>query len=286
LKQGRLPRTFGRKQVAPALQMQRMHVHDGSPLHEIEHQLPFGPLDQEDLLEQGIRTSQLVPGAKDVDELGSCTCQAGTTHLAERWVAAGRELSDVCLPGASGKDWPGLSETDSVTNEEFAILLYHLVTDQTGELAEEWPPTDSGSSGYYVCTELERRKYAASYKSASGVTGALSLLQSGTVMQGTPFFEAWLTPDTQGFIDGDGSLDALEAAVYSGVAGGHETLQYAIPQLAQAADGTVNLQQTVIRCRNSWSAQWGLGGDFLVHASTLSYLAQYCDFKALVVGAA
>jgi hypothetical protein len=178
----------------------------------------------------------------------------------------------------------GLSPTNAADDEEFAILLYHLVTDQTGNPASEWPPTDCGSSGYYVCTELEKQGLASTYRTGSGVLGALSLLQSGTVMQGLPWFESWFQPDADGFVDGDGSVDALMAALDSGVAGGHETLQTGIPQLALTSAGTVNLEATVIRVRNSWSPAWGpLGGDYLIHASTLDYLAQYADFKQVAI---
>jgi len=274
---------FGRIQSTPPMQMDRLVVHDGSPLREVEHEIPIPVLDQEDLFAQGIDTSKLIPGAQKVNALGSCTCNAGAAHLAERYIAAGKSLADTAfhhLPSGA-QTWP--LSGNAVQDEEFAIVLYHLVTDQTGDPASEWPPSDVGSSGIYVCDQLERMGLAATYKSGSGVLGALSLLQSGTVMQGAPWFNSWMNPDSEGFIDGDGSLGAFWAAVASGVAGGHETLQCGIPQLAQAASGTVDLQQTVIKVRNSWSAAFALGGDYLIHASTLNYLAQHVDYKAIVV---
>lgn len=277
---------FGRYASPAPPQFRRLAVHDGRPLREVRHGIPIPVLDQEDLFAQLIDTSELVPGAPKVAALGSCTTNAGTAHIAERHVAAGKPLDQVKLAGMYASAGSGLSATDSRFDEEFAILLYHAVTQQTGDPATEWPAVDCGSSGYYVCTELERLGLATSYKSGAGVLGALALLQDGTVMQGTPWFNDWMEPDAQGFIDGDGSWGALEAAIYTGVAGGHETLQYGIPQLAQDESGAVDLQRTVIRARNSWSANWNgaLTGDFLVHASTLSYLAAYCDFKQAVVG--
>lgn len=125
--------------------------------------------------------------------------------------------------------------------------------------------------------------YATSYKTAANVHGALSLLQTGTVMQGGPWFNSWMTPDSNGFVDGDGSYAAVQAAMQSGVAGGHETLLHGIPQLAQAADGTIDLANTVIRVRNSWSTKFGVNGDYLLHASTLNYLGRHYDFKAAVI---
>jgi len=66
------------------------------------------------------------------------------------------------------------------------------------------------------------------------------------------------------------------------VAGGHETLEIGIAQLAQAGNGTIDLANTVIKVRNSWSTQFGLDGNYLIHASTLNYLSRYYDFKAVV----
>jgi len=276
--EGLTPTKFGQVASPAPLQLHRLHVTaPAAQLREVEHQVPIPVLDQEDLLKQGIDTSQLVKGALKVDALGSCTCNAGTAHLAERMAAAGKDSADLggitLAPGS----------TSAVVAEQFAILLYHAVTDQTGSPASEWPPTDCGSSGYYVCSELEHLGYASTYKTGSGVLGALSLLQSGTVMQGLPWFKAWFEPDSQGFIDGDGSVDAFMAALDSGVAGGHETLQTGIPQLAVTSSGQVDLASTVIRVRNSWSAAFGLSGDFLIHASTLDLLSAYADFKQIVV---
>jgi len=280
--QGPTRTKFGQFSVAEPLRFDLLEFHDRSPLKEVEHDIPIPVLDQEDLQAQGIEVSTLVSGAQNIDALGSCTCNSGTAHIAERWVAAGKDLSAIKLTG--GANGPvSLSGADSKGDEEFAIVLYHLVTDQTGDPSQEWPPTDCGSNGLYVCQELITQGLAASYKSAPNVTGALSMLQTTTVMQGGPWFNSWMTPDAKGFVDGDGSYEALQAAIHSGVAGGHETLQHGIPQLAQMADGTVDLANTVIQVRNSWSTKFGLGGDYLLHASTLSHLARYYDFKAVVL---
>lgn len=280
--QGPTRTKFGQFSVAEPMRFDLLELHDGSPLKEIEHDIPIPVLDQEDLQAQGIQVSAIVTGAQNVDALGSCTCNTGTAHLAERWVAAGKDLAAVKLTG--GEAGPmSLSADDAKADEEFAIVLYHVVTDQTGDPSQEWPPTDCGSNGLYVCQELITQGLAASYKSAPNVTGALALLQAGTVMQGGPWFNSWMTPDANGFVDGDGSYAAVQAAIKSGVAGGHETLQRGIPQLAQATNGTVDLANTVIRVRNSWSTKFGLGGDYLLHASTLNYLARYYDFKAITV---
>jgi hypothetical protein len=175
---------FGRYHVAEPLHLATLHLHRGGELVEVDHEPPVPVLDQEDLLEQGIHTSQLVVGAKDVDALGSCTCNAGTVSLIERLTKKDtRTLGDF-----------GLSLTDAVANEEFAIQLYHSVTYQTGDPATEWPPTDCGSTGLYVCRELEHQGLISGHKTAHDVTSMVSLLQDGTVIVGLPWFNAWMTP--------------------------------------------------------------------------------------------
>jgi hypothetical protein len=272
---------FGQISVAEPLRFDLLELHDGSPLKEVTHPIPIPVLDQEDLHAQGIDVTKLISGAQDTDALGSCTCNTGTAHIAERWAAAGKDITGLTL--SSGAGAVAMSASDAKADEEFAIVLYHLVTDQTGDTAQEWPPTDCGSTGLYVCQELIGLGFAASYRSAASVTGALKMLQTGTVMMGGPWFNSWMQPDSNGFVDGDGSYAAVQAAMKSGVAGGHETLLHGIPQLAQGTDGTVDLANTVLRVRNSWSTQFALTGDYLVHASTINYLARHYDFKAVVI---
>jgi len=272
---------FGQISVPETLRFDLLEFHDGSPLKEVTHAIPIPVLDQEDLHKQGIDVTKLVSGAQDVDALGSCTCNTGTAHIAERWAAAGKDVTGLTLSSGAGQ--VTMSASDATADEEFAIVLYHLVTDQTGDPAQEWPPTDCGSTGLYVCQELISLGFATSYRAAANVTGALKLLQAGTVMMGGPWFNSWMNPDSSGFVDGDGSYAAVQAAMQSGVAGGHETLLHGIQQLAQGSDGTVDLANTVLRVRNSWSTQFAQNGDYLVHASTLNYLARHYDFKTVVL---
>ena len=74
-------------------------------------------------------------------------------------------------------------------------------------------------SGTYVdlATREERAGLSKGHRTASGSQHIASLLQRGTVIQGTPFFCAWMEPGSSGFVDGDGSLEAFQAAVNSGV---------------------------------------------------------------------
>jgi hypothetical protein len=261
---------FGRYQVAEPMRFDLLHIHQDEPLKEVSWDIPIPVMDQEDLLKQGIDTATLISGAQESDALGSCTANATTASLAQRYISLGKDLP------------AGLSATDAKADEEYAIQFYHACTDQSGDPSQEWPPTDCGSTGLYCCQELIKQGLISTYKTSTGAVNALSLLQTGTVIQGTPWFNSWFQADSQGFVDGDGSYDSFRAAVESGVAGGHETCQHAIVQLAQSG-GKVELAQTYIKVRNSWSAAFALQGDFLLHASTLQYLSSHVDYKQFVL---
>jgi hypothetical protein len=263
--------SFGRYAVAEPMRLELLHFHRGEPLKVVDHEPPIPCLDQEDLEAQGIDTAALIPGAQSVDALGSCTAQATTASLSERYKAAGQALPS------------GLSTSDAKADEEWAIRFYHACTDQTGDPSQEWPPTDCGSTGLYCCTELEKQKLIGSYKSASGVQNLVSLLQGGTVIVGMPWFNSWMEPDSHAFVDGDGSMDALERAIDSGVAGGHETCISAVERLTLNGLGMIDPDESHVRVRNSWSASFGDHGSYRIHLSTLQMLGSHADFKAFVV---
>lgn len=279
---GVTPTKFGQYAVAEPFRADRLHLHDGSALREVDYASPIPILDQEDLIEQGINTATLVPGARKVDALGSCTCNSGTAHLAERATAG---ISD-SAGKAAALDKIGLSLHDGTQDEEYAIVLYHDVTDQTGQPSQEWPPTDCGSTGLYVMTELQKRGLIAGHKSASGITNVVSLLQGGSVMIGGPFFNAWMETDANGFVDGDGSMSALQDAINSGVAGGHETLLVALERLVLSETDAIEPPESWFRVRNSWSTAYGSDGDYRIHLSTLNWLGSNFDYKQAVVKAA
>jgi hypothetical protein len=266
---------FGRVAVAETSRFDLLHFWRGEELQPVDHESPVPVLDQEDLDAQGIDTSQVVVGAPKVDALGSCTANASVCSLGER----------LATKAGAGRPWiltastfGSLNAISAITDEEFAIRLYHVATDATGNTSTEWPPQDCGSSGLAMCQTLQSAKLIKSYASAANIQSALHLLQTGTVIMGSPWFNMWMQPDAQGYVDGDGSQEALDDAIDSGVAGGHETCFTAMITAYQS-----NLTKVVIRVRNSWSKSWGLGGSYLIHASTLAWLGNQCDYKQFVV---
>ncbi len=263
---------YGRYAVAESpSSLRRLHTRTAAVLHTVDWEPKVGVLDQEDLIAQGIRVSALVPGASDVDALGSCTANATTAALSN------------LLPEQQFLDLVDASTYDDVVAAEcWAIDFYHECSDQTGDPAQEWPPTDCGSSGPYIVSELQRLKLISGDKIAHGADNICSLLQEGCLIVGQPFLNAWETPDAQGFIDGDGSASTLRAQIAGGVAGGHETCLCAIESLVLDSQGAVVPERTVVRFRNSWGRAWGDAGDYRAHLSTYVALGAFCDFRSLV----
>lgn len=274
---GSTPTKFGRRAIAEPFRAATFHAYAGEPLKEVDHEPPVPVMDQEDLIEQGIDTATLVPGAREVDALGSCTANASTASMSQLYSA---------VHGVSALASIGISTTNAVEDEEYAIVFYHDDTMQTRDTAEEWPPTDGGSTGLACCQEMISRGLAVNYKSASEPLALASLIQGGTVIVGLPWFEAWMQPDPQGFVDGAGSLETLMRAIESGVAGGHETCMSALEKLTLTATGQLELDKTWYRVRNSWSDSFGDHGSYRIHASTLAMLGSHADFKQFVVAAA
>jgi hypothetical protein len=279
-----MSRLYGRVAVPePLSAMRALHVHDGvAPLKMVDWEPPVGVLDQEDLDEQGIDTSKLVPGAPKVKALGSCTAntfiEAASRLLSpERFAARVGSLSRCPVT-------PQTVYSDTVTAEKAAIVFYHLETSQTGLRSQEWPPTDCGSSGVYMVEQAKKLGVCSGAKIAHGGTNIVSLMQTGPIMAGSPFLNAWEEPDASGFIDGTGSPATLERQLQLGVAGGHEYLLSAIERLVLYMDGRVNERRTIIRIRNHWRKDWGDHGSARVHLSTLVALGSHADFRQLTPG--
>jgi hypothetical protein len=261
--------TYGQFQMPePFSALARLHRHTGAELKAVQHEPKIGVLDQSDLIAQDIIVSSFIPGAaSNVDALGSCTANATTAALSNLLP----ESKFLQLINGSGY-------SSTVAAEEWAIRFYHACTDQTGNTAQEWPPTDCGSSGQYVVSECQAQKLISTDKIATTMTDIVSLLQTDGVLIGSPFFYAWETPATNGFIDNGG----IEEAIRSRVAGGHETYWWGIETLVLESNGTVNADKTVILGRNSWSSSWGDAGNYRAHLSTFQAIASHCDWRQLV----
>jgi len=267
--------TYGRYQVAEAPHSINDLVtwNTGTPLKEVTHDVGIGVLDQSDLEAQGIDTSTLVAGAPKVDALGSCTANANMSALAELYNRAGHLQAFLQWAEAT-------AAMDTVGIEKAAIKFYAECTHQTGDPSQEWPAVDCGSSGQYVVKENQTLKLCVGANIAAAGQALVALLQDGGVLMGSPFFYSWEQPGANGIIDGDGSLQSLQQAVHSGLAGGHETFLFGVDTLVLEV-GRVVPEETILLGRNSWSETWGDAGCYRIHLSTLVNLATHCDFRQL-----
>ncbi|NJA56748.1 hypothetical protein [Streptomyces sp. NEAU-H3] len=216
-------------------------------------------LDQQDLRAQGIYTSQLAPGVEDVDGLGSCTANAATCaisvlHTADR-------LQDA-----------GLDTTSTVRAEEWAIGLYADATRHDEWLDYQWPSDDCGSSGLGVAKALHTRGLIDSYAPATSAEELCRDLQTGPVLMGVPWHDAWFEPRGR-----EALLDDIPAWETSPIAGGHEVCVLALETVRWAGERRLDYAHTVIRCRNSWSASWGDGGDFRLSLAVYQRLRDQID---------
>ncbi len=196
----------------------------------------------------GSREWERVIPILDQGRLGSCTGNAGTGALGTQpfYDAAGHKV----LP-ASG---------DPAALEDFAVQLYADATVVDG-YPGVYPPDDTGSSGLAICKVLKSRATITGYRWARSPYGFLQLLQRGPVLQGMPWYEAFFTPDKDGFIDADPTWSA------SKLAGGHE-----VEAVGVELDGT-DAFNSVVTYANSWGSAWGDSGRFRMRLRSYEQLS-------------
>jgi hypothetical protein len=274
---------YGRYQVAePPANLAALHFRDASvTLKTVDHETPIGVLDQSDLIAQGIHASRFIPGCKhDPEALGSCTAETWLEAIARKLPQA--LLLEMCkglINHAASASPTGYEDVHGL--QRAAIAFYYKCTHQTGEAGQEWPPTDCGSSGPYIVDESISLGVSKGQKIAHGADNIVSLLQTDGLLMGSPFFFSWEEPASDGFIDGKGRVADLEAAISSGLAGGHETYMSAIEKLTVLPTGHVDPFNTTLRHRNHWTKGWGDEGCFRSHLSTWTLLGNQVDLRQL-----
>jgi hypothetical protein len=244
------------------------HVHEGMRLGrhlELDSRsLAFLP--DPELLRKPLKPAEWVPPIPTLNQgqLGSCTGNAGTYHLAAL-VGMGLSKPAIALNGHT------LSQ-DAANNEQFAVELYHEATVKDG-FPGDYPPDDTGSSGLGVCRALKAQKLIGRYVWATSLRAFGGLLQRAGVIMGTPWLEAWFNPDNDGFIDANPNW------FDSGVAGGHEIYFRAI----EAWD-----DNDPHKCIFTFDQSWGVWGDHglgRMRGSTYLRLKGQIDIKQFVLAA-
>jgi hypothetical protein len=248
---------LGRHMVLDERTLAYRRRYTGDPLHPIEWAPKVPVLNQQQLLEQGIHTSRLFDGVDDVDALGSCTANAATA------------LASV-LHTADTLAQYGLNTADAVAAEMWAIGLYADATTKDQWHDSQWPATDCGSSGLGVAKALKDHGLIDQYGTATTAEELCALLQTGPVLMGIVWLDAFFTPDPDGFIDSTPGWST------SAMAGGHEVCLTALEDVAMNADGTV-ADSTVLRFVNSWSTSWGDEGSGRLTVGTYRALRDQID---------
>jgi len=210
-----------------------------------------------------IQPKEWLPSISTLDQgqLGSCTGNAGTYHLSNLYA---NDLGSIRL--SDRRMIYTLEPDNAEMNQRFAVTTYHLATQRDG-FRGVYPPSDTGSSGLAVCKALLEKKLITRYVWATSIIGMGSLFQHGGLIVGMPWFNAWFEPDNDGFID---SKDWRR----SGTAGGHEIYFEALEAWNES-----DLNQSIVRFRNSWTETWGDQGCGRLRLSTYRAVMSYCDAK-------
>jgi hypothetical protein len=135
--------------------------------------------------------------------------------------------------------------------EHDAVKLYSLGTRLDGIPGNTYPPTDGGGSGLGVCKAGTKLGFLRSYRHAFSFTAFLAALQTQPLIVGTAFYKGMEDPARDGLVKPTGEL-----------AGGHE---YCV------LGGDYGTQRLTFL--NSWSAEWGVNGRFLM---------DFADFESLL----
>lgn len=248
---------FGRHQVLDPRSLAYRRNYSGHPLRATAWEPRLPVLNQTGLLAQGIRTAQAYGLDEDLDALASCTGNAATTLLSilltpQQAYAASLNLADAAMA------------------QHYAIGLYADATacDQWSDLV--WPSQDIGSSGLGVAKAMRNRGLIDQYGHATTAAQLCTLLQTGPVLMGMPWYAAMSEPGTDGFID------AAPDWADSPIEGGHEVCVTALDDVA-TEDGVLDPDHTVLRFRQSWGSSWGDHGDGRLRLSTYLTLRSEID---------
>ncbi|WP_331756555.1 hypothetical protein [Streptomyces decoyicus] len=249
--------SLGRHRVLDPRSLAYRRPYTGETIRTVEWAPRVPVLNQQNLVAQGIKTGEMFDGVQDVDALGSCTANAATACLSVLLTA------DACAKA-------GLDTTDAVAAERFAIGLYADATTTDEWQNYTWPSDDCGSSGLGVAKALRRRGLIDQYGHATTAEELCVLLQTGPVLMGMPWHQAFFEP-----VSSLALLDEIPDWQSSPVAGGHEVCITAIESVAEI-EGDIAYEHTVLRVRNSWGS-WGDAGSFRMSLAVYQALRSEID---------
>jgi hypothetical protein len=192
----------------------------------------------------------------DQGATGSCTGQALTGALGTD--AAGRTASAQVSVTADSKGVFGAGV--HTLDEDFAVRAYQLNT-RLDNIAGEYPPDDTGSTGLACGKTAKQLGLATGYTHAFTYDAFRSALQSGPVLIGIPWFQSMFDPKADGQLVVDLSTPV----------GGHEVM---VREYDAATDEAW--------IDNSWGSSWGVKGRaYLKGADLRTLLAKGGDVTVL-----
>lgn len=205
------------------------------------------------------------------------TAPAPVTYQTLLWGDSGPILNQGKIGGCVG--WTG---ADMLNTDEFGAvrakfnaggyyldpegqMLYHLATTDDG-LGPPYPPDDRGSSGLGLAKAMQGLGLIGAYTHAFGFDHFQQAIAFQPVACGTLWTQQMFTPDP------DGLVHVGDLTNQDNIAGGHEYM----------IRGINYENQLVGPCRNHWTPQWGLGGEFFIGFDDFqSLLAQQGDVTVL-----
>lgn len=141
-------------------------------------------------------------------------------------------LNTAYFDGVRGKHNNGQFYTD-----EDGLTFYSAAT-ANDEIAGQYPPQDTGSSGLGLAKALQAAGLITSYLHAFTWAQFEAMIQTQPVAVGTVWTQQMFTPDANGVVEVGPINDST-------IAGGHE-------YMARAIDFT----RSLILCRNHWQPTW------------------------------
>lgn len=184
----------------------------------------------------------------DQGNLGRCVPTSATAMLATDpfW-----DTLDVALRRTLGTP---------ATAEQYAIQAYRDVT-RIDPFRGSWEPDDTGSDGLSIWKLWRDRGLVGGAEHIMSLDDAHAAIQQRPFLIGTTWLEGMSAPGADGVVRASGrSL------------GGHEFLCY-----------RYDLDRDLWWCRNSWSRQWGLDGDFAFDSNTyLQLMGMQADGTSMV----
>ncbi|MFI0169067.1 C1 family peptidase [Streptomyces sp. NPDC017095] len=226
----------------------RVEPADPASLNTVEWTPKVPVLQQDELKKRGIDTAELLGAQEAADGLGACAPYGCTTALSI-------VLDDDRLAEA------GMDTTDPSGGEKFALRWYAAATLMDDLLEKQYPNDDCGTTGIACCKAGHKEGWYDSYHPITSPLALVTALQSGPVVMGTHWYDAFSYPDGDGFID-SGDWDK------SPIVGGHTVCVARVEEIGRTPDGDLDPQRTVLALRNSWGPGWGEKGWFRMRLST------------------